>query len=155
MYSMTYKEMQGVLNTVMIYITEEMAGIHLKSKENISINDACTVNVVFEGNCDVKLSLCADKLFFMRITKGVLQEDDVTEQDIQDTAKEYLNVICGKLIAQIFHTKYKPTRFKLPIFENGEHIIDDNVEHVYQACYSNEYNENMMLVITMSIKSME
>ena len=158
MNSITYEEMQGILNNIMVCITEKMTGMHLKCEENISINDACTVNVTFEGNCDVKLSLCADKLFFIRITKDILQEDNVTEQDMQETAKEYLNVICGNLIGKLFHAKYKPTRFKLPVFEKGNHIIDDNndnIERICQTCYYNDYNESVMLVITMSLNSIK
>ncbi len=157
MNAMTQEEMQEVLNNIMLCITEKMTGVQLKCEENICINDCCTVNVVFEGNCDVKLSLCADKLFFIRITKSILQDDNITEQDMQDTAKEYLNVIYGNLIGKLFNAAYKPTCFKSPIFKDGNHIIDnsENVQHICQTCYYNDYNENVMLVITMSLNCMD
>lgn len=150
MHSLTSEQIQGVLNHVMIYTTQQMADLHLEHHENTALHDACTVNVIFEGNCDVKLSLCADRTFLVRLTQGVLQEETITEQDMQDTSKEYLNVICGQLIAQLFPLKYKPTLFQFPVFQPGNHIIREQTANMYEISYTNDFDENAVLVIAVS-----
>lgn len=151
MNSLTDKQIKDILDYVMFNTTEQMANIKIKNEGNHLSSDICTVNTFLEGNCDATLSLFADKSFLVRLTQQILQIKDVTQQDIEDTAKEYLNVICGRFIAKVFHLINKPTRFKIPFFQTGKHLCNNNAEHCYKSYYINNYNESILLVLQFSI----
>lgn len=151
MNSLTHEQMQNILNNVMIGTTSQMANIDLKNQEFSLSEDLCTVNVVFEGNCKVTISLYADKSFLVRLTKQVLQEEEVTAQDVEDTAKEYLNVICGHLVRELFPLVNKPTKFGFPSFQNGRHPLNKDAQYCCELYYLNNEKDGVLLVLELSV----
>ncbi len=155
MDSLTHEEIQDVLNYVMLYTTEKMAHMKITNEGNSLSNDLCTVSAIFEGNCDLALSLCADKLFFVRLAQGIFQSEDVSDQDIEDAAKEYLNVICGRLVNQVSPLIHKPTSFRFPVFQTGEHIFDGDREYSCKSHYVNKNDDGLLLVLALSVLEKE
>lgn len=151
MDSLTPNEIKEVLNYVMVYTTEKMANMKIENEGESLSNDIYTVSAIFEGNCDLALSLCADKLFFTHLAQGIFQTEDVSEQDIEDSAKEYLNVICGRLITQVSPLIHKPTSFRFPVFQKGKHIFDESAEYSCKSHYINKNDDGMLLVLALSI----
>lgn len=155
MDSLTQEEIQDVLNYVMVHTTKKMAGMQITTQPPSFSNNPCTVSAIFEGNCDLSLSLCADKLFFVRLAQEIFQDSNVSENDIEDVAKEYLNVICGRLITQVSSLIHKPTSFRFPVFQTGQHIFDGDPRYSCRSYYISDNNDNILLVLALSIMEKE
>lgn len=151
MNSLTHEQMQSILNNVMIGTTSQMANIDLKNQEFSLSDDLCTVNMMFAGNCEVTISLYADKSFLVRLTQEVLQEQEVTAEDVEDTAKEYLNIICGHLTRELFPLVNRPTKLSFPSFQNGRHTLDKETQYSCELYYINKDKDGVLLVLELSM----
>lgn len=151
MSSLSDKEMQDILNSIMLNTTEQMANIEIKNEGNSLSPDICTVNTSFDGNCKATISLFADKSFLLRLTQEIFHNKDVTKQDIEDAAKEYLNVICGRLINKVFPLIHRPTTFNIPAFQIGKQDLEHDSQNHCELYYVNNYNESILLVFEFSI----
>ena len=88
-------ELENVLNRSMRDITSCFAGIQLYEQDSSLSNDICTVHTTFEGSYDDALILFADTAMFNRLARKVLHTEQVTQQDIEDAATEYFNIMPG------------------------------------------------------------
>ena len=64
---------------------------------------------------------------------------------IEDFAKEYLNIICGRIVAGLFRSAHISSRFHIPSFSLGRYIPDD----VSSCCilnYTSNCNEGVQLI---------
>ena len=151
MNSLSDKEMQEILNGIMFNTTEQMANIKIKSDVGSLSQDVCTINTSFQGNCKATLSLLADKSFLLRLTQEIFQNENVSKQDIEDASIEYLNVICGRLVNKVFSLVHKPTKFDIPVFQNGSHILNEHTQYCCELYYVNNYNEGIFLILEFSV----
>lgn len=74
-------------------ITKRFAGIDLLEEEAALSDDICTVYTVLEGNQRAALLLSADTPLLIRLAQHIMHSQTVTQQDIEDVATEYFNVI--------------------------------------------------------------
>lgn len=150
MDSLTHEEILEVLNRVLFHTTEKMTGMHIRSYPHDLSGDLCRVSAQFEGSCELTLALYAERSFFRHLAQEIFQDPDVTEDDISEAAREYLNVICGRLVGQVSTLIHRPTTIRFPVYNGDYCVLDSELECFCKSQYINEDNESLMLVLTLS-----
>lgn len=138
------EKLQDVFDQVTREITEQVGGIRLCEADTSPKENSCTVHAAFARGFHSSLALCADTAMFTRLTRHMLQEEDVTEQDVEDFTKEYFNVLCGHIASRLFQVTKVASRFGTPEFYNGRYQPEDQKEH-FAICYSSDKNEGVRL----------
>ncbi len=126
-------------------VTEWAAGICLCQGDSFPAGDLCTVYVAFERGIQTSVSFCAEASLFMRLTRYLLQAEELTFQDVEDSSKEYFNILCGYFAAQMFQMTKVPLRFGIPVFYPGRYV-PEGYEEEFVICYTSDRNENAQLI---------
>lgn len=145
--TMSREALSGLLDQVTREITQE-AGVVLRligEKPDGPEGEVCTVSITFDRGMDTSLSLCGDAALFSHLTRGILQTEDFTPQDVEDVAKEYLNVLCGHILSRLFQVTKQPARFGVPSFCRGRHEVEGNEKHIILN-YTGDQNERAQLI---------
>lgn len=141
---MSEEKLQDVFDQVTREVTEKIAGIRLCEGNTPLEEDSCTVHAAFERGFHSSLALCADTAMFTRLTQSMLQEEEVTEQDVEDFTKEYFNVLCGHIASRLFQVTKVASRFEIPEFYAGCYQPENQKEQ-FSICYSSDKNEGARL----------
>lgn len=120
MDTLSRSEILEILDRVMKDITNRIDTIRRSDHEpKLFPNDACTVYTTFEGGYHAELTLCVDTNLLVHLAQKVMQETEVKQEDLEDFAKEYFNVICGQIAARLFQAAHISSRFQIPTFAAG------------------------------------
>ena len=92
---MSQEDLQKVFDQVTRNVTKEVAGIQLHPGNAPPYGELCTVYTSFNKGFYSGLSFSAGINFFTRLTRFMLQTEDVSLQYVEDFTKEYLNILCG------------------------------------------------------------
>ena len=82
-------------------VTQQAAGISLKQGNSEPTGEMYTVYAAFERGFRTSVSLCAEASLFARLTKYMMQEEEITHQDVEDFSKEYFNMLCGQIASRL------------------------------------------------------
>ena len=126
-------------------ITRREAGICLAPGEAEPSGEVFTVYAVFERGFDTCLSMSAEAAMFVRLTRGMMQREDVTDRDVEDFTKEYFNVLCGHIVSRLFRETRVPARFSPPVFRRGRYVPEDHLRHIVLT-YADDRNERAQLI---------
>jgi len=137
-------ELEKVFNQTLQEVTDQIGGIHLYQGGEAPQGDLCTVYASFEKGFHSSLSLCADKAMFIRLTQNMMQEEDISPEDMEDFSKEYFNVVCGHIAVELFHATKVPSRFGLPSFYSGRYQPEDEKEQ-FVLSYCSDQSEGAQL----------
>ena len=122
MREIVHSELKNVLDRSIQDTTSRFAGIQLQEQDVELSDDICTVHTILEGEHSSALLLCADTTLLTRLAQNIMHSSEVTLQDIEDVAKEYLNIICGQVVAGLFRTARVTSRFQIPRFRVGGYL---------------------------------
>ncbi|MBD5118388.1 MAG: chemotaxis protein CheX [Clostridiales bacterium] len=125
---MPEEKLREVLDQIARKVTEDSVGIRLVQREPELGSDICTVHISFRQGFRSSLSLRADTAMLTHLTQSMLKEDSVTSQDLEDVAKEYLNVLCGHIAAALYRATRVVARFSVPSFHRGTYSPEDHRE---------------------------
>lgn len=145
---LTQEEILEILDCAMLDITNRMATLYPCKQNSAPTGDACTVVTTFEGGYHADLILYMDTSLLTRLTRTVIQEGEISSQDIEDFTKEYFNVICGHIVAGLFRAAHVSSRFCIPRFYPGLHP-PENMDPLSICCmlsYVSGSNERAQLV---------
>lgn len=123
----TFALKPGQLHEMIRLITEkttlDVAQIDLRlcSEEPNPQGDVCTVYTSFAGGYQTRFVLCADREFLHQLTDNMMGEHTDDPEDLEEYAKEYVNVLCGRLVGAIFHETRMGASFHPPMFVNGHY----------------------------------
>lgn len=134
-----------VFDRVVREVTAREAGIELQSSELKPEGELCTVYTTFEKGYHTSLSLCAEASMFVRLTRHMMEKEEVTPQEVELFAKEYFNVLCGHIATQLFQLTKVPARFRVPVFCWGQYAPEDCMEHIVLT-YSSDEQERARLI---------
>lgn len=134
-----------IFDRVIRDITRREAGICLCSGDTAPDGEVCTVYTVFERGFCTCLSLCAETAMFLRLTRGMMEREEVTPQDVEDFAKEYFNVLCGHIVTTLFRETRIPAKFLPPSFQRGRYIPEHHLRHIVLT-YSSDEQEHAQLI---------
>lgn len=82
----------------------------------------------FQRGYRTVLSLCAERSLFTRLARGMMQEEEVSAQDVEDFTKEYFNVLCGRIVSLMYPETKVAARFELPAFCEGRCVPQGHQE---------------------------
>lgn len=137
--------LQEVFDQVVREVTEQAAGIQLCLKDTPPSGELYTVYVAFEKGFCSSLSLCAEESMLTRLTQNMMEEEEVTPEDLEDFTKEYFNVVCGQIAAKLFRVTKIASRFGQPSFCSGQYEPEDFQEH-FALKYSSDKDEYAHLI---------
>lgn len=130
--TLSREELRALLDRVTRAITGD-AGVTLRPLESGQPepeDGLYTVYTTFNQGINSSLSLCAGMPLFFRLARNIMQTDTVTPQDAEDVAKEYFNVLCGHILAQLFPVTRVPARFSVPSFCRGRYGMEGFAENL-------------------------
>ena len=143
--SVPQERLTEIFDQVVRDITRREAGICLAPGEAEPSGEVFTVYAVFERGFDTCLSMSAEAAMFVRLTRGMMQREDVTDRDVEDFTKEYFNVLCGHIVSRLFRETRVPARFSPPVFRRGRDVPEDHLRHIVLT-YADDRNERAQLI---------
>ena len=143
--SVPRERLTEIFDQVVRDITRREAGICLAPGEAEPSGEVFTVYAVFERGFDTCLSMSAEAAMFVRLTRGMMQREDVTDRDVEDFTKEYFNVLCGHIVSRLFRETRGPARFRPPVFRRGRYVPEDHLRHIVLT-YADDRNERAQLI---------
>ena len=143
---LTDSQIQELWDKVIQDITEHISSVQLYKQEHALLGETYTVQTTFEGGYNATLFLCADTALFTRLAQCVLQSETVSQQDVEDFAKEYFNIICGQIVAKIFQTAHVSSRFSIPDVCTGRNIPHDDGKIRFVLNYTSSCNDGIQLI---------
>lgn len=127
--------LQEVLDRTLRWATQKTTGIRLPKGIRLppgvpepEAGGLYTVYTVFERGFASALTLSADAALFTRIARQMLCMEEVAPGDAEDCAKEYFNIVCGHIAAEMYRSTNKSPRFRVPGFCCGRHTPEDRRE---------------------------
>lgn len=139
------KGLEEIFDQITREVTEHAAGISLCRGDIHPTGDLCTVSVAFERGFHTCVSFCAEEPLFTRLTRYMMQETEVTPQDVEDFSKEYFNMLCGHIAARLFQVTKISSRFGIPAFYRGRYVPEGHGDH-FVISYTSDENENAQLI---------
>lgn len=133
-----------VFDEVTRQVTETVAGIRLYRGDSPPDGELCTVYAAFQHGFSSSLSLCAESSVFKRLTQHIMQDKQVTQQDVEDFTKEYFNVLCGHVASRLFQLTKVASRFEIPSFYIGRYQ-PENHQDQFTINYFSDKNEGIQL----------
>lgn len=119
----------ALAETLVCEITKQMCGIILESeKEPPEHRRMAVVCGLIGGDCTLRVQFFADRSLFYRLTQYMLGEEP-TEEDIEDYAIEFFNILCGRFLSEIINqthisARLMPIRYELPTEETTPETDD-------------------------------
>lgn len=148
-----HENLTDVLNQCMREITHRFAGIDLLEKNASLSNDICTVHTVLEGPHRAVILLHADTALLVKLAQNIMHSESVTQQDIEDVATEYFNVVCGRIAAGLFQSANISSRFQTPRFRTGCYVPEEPTSCHCVLQYTGGDNQNAQLVLAKLVPS--
>ena len=142
---MPEEKLKEVLDQITRKVTEDSVGIQLIQGESEPGEDVCTVHIRFRKGFRSSLSLRADTAMLTRLTQSMLQEENVTPQDLEDVTKEYFNVLCGHISSALYQATQIASRFSIPSFHQGSYSPEDHEEQ-FVLNYGSDQEGTVQLV---------
>ncbi len=140
---MSQETLRQLVDKVAREVTERVAGVRLAKEEGSFTGERYTVHITFTKGVHYGLALCAELPIYTRMTQYMMQETEVTSQDIEDFSKEYFNVVCGHIAAEIYKNTKLAARFGVPEFFQGEYVSE--TPELFTLQYSGERGECVWL----------
>lgn len=159
----TREELEEMFDQTLREVTRQMGGISLSpdSSDVLGVLDGAppeeagevyTVCAGFERGANSRLCLCADKSMFIRLTRHMMRQEEVTEQDVEDFSKEFFNVVCGHIAARLFRATKVASRFGVPKFCRGPCRQEEQREHLVLS-YSGDQREGARLIHLLPVET--
>ncbi len=137
----------SLMDKVIVQITQQVAKIDLTGC-NVAPSDEdqtrlCSVQTILDGLYHEKWEFCADREFFHRVTENMMETQSDDPTDLEEYSKEFFNVLCGHLVAEIFRYTNVPTRFEVPSFVSA---CPTNLceQEDLSMCYSSDHAETVI-----------
>lgn len=134
-----------IFDQVVRDITRREAGIRLVPGEEAPGGALYTVYSVFERGFNSCLSLTAEAPMFVRLTRGMMHRENVTDRNVEDFTREYFNVLCGHIVSRLFRETRIPARFSPPVFCTGWYLPEGHLRHIVLT-YTGDGNERVQLI---------
>lgn len=139
------EDLAEIFDQVVREITQKEAGIELQSSDAELDGEFCTVYTTFHRGYHTSLSLCAERSMFVRLTRRMMEREDVSDEDVEVFAKEYFYMLCGHVATRLYEITKVPARFGIPVFCRGRYALEDRMEHIVLT-YSSDEQECARLV---------
>lgn len=118
--------LRELLDDTLRRVTQTVATIRLGLGQSPPGEGLHTVYITFAEGFRSGLALCAPMSLFIRLAQDILCTEKVAPRDVEDVAKEYFNVVCGHVAAELYRLTKRSARLHLPAFCAGSYIPEGN-----------------------------
>lgn len=139
------KQLEAVFDRVFREIAQQTAGIRLYEGAEEPSGTLCTVYAEFRRAFQTSLSMCADAAVFARLTRHMLRREEVTRENVEDSSKEYFNILCGHIASGLYEEIRVAPWFTPPTFHYGQFRPLGRGTH-FSLRYTSDAKDNMLLV---------
>lgn len=139
------KDLEELLDDAVREVTAKITGVRLSRGGDPPAEHFCTVHIAFRKEFRSSLSLRADTDLLTHMARKAIHQETISPQDLEDFAKEYFNVLCGKIAAIFFRTTKKPARFSVPSFYWGLYEPEGQ-RRQFSLNYFDEQNRGAQLI---------
>ena len=134
-----------IFDGVIREITRQVVGVNLSPGELSSAGERYTVYIKLDDHLGTGLSFCAERAVFIRVAQCMIMEEDISSEDMEAVAQEYLNILCGHIAARLFPATKTPVRFSVPAFYPGRYVPEGYAEHIVLT-YTSDQQESAQLI---------
>ena len=131
-------------------ITQNVAHIDLTpcDMEPDPHRSLCSVYTTLSGGYSACLVLCAERTFLHRLTENILGHPTDDPEDLEEYAKEYFNVLCGRLVGEIYQVTGLGAKFHPPCLQDGHYSRSPSAPDVrlQPICFTNSKSEHLMVL---------
>lgn len=141
--------MQPLIDETINQLLWQVAKINLHHCESAAdMEDLCTVYTTFSGGYNIRFAFCAERTLMQRMSENMAEEPVTEQDDIEEYMKEFINVICGHIVATVFRLTKISARFHVPRFADGCYLPDedDRENHLITTYYISDFSEAAMLL---------
>lgn len=124
------KDLTEILDRIIREITLLAAGVRLFPDTAEPESESYTVYIVLEKGFHAPLSLRTENPLLIRMAQYMIQAEDITGQDLEEVAKEYINVLCGHVASRLFQLTKIPARFNVPAFQLERYAPEGHRDHI-------------------------
>lgn len=142
---LTKEKLEQILDQALQNVTEQTAGVRLNLENRTLGEDLCTVHITFDKGFSTSLTLCADTSLLTRMACNSFHESEVDSEDLEEFAKEYFNVLCGKIAGAMFQATQISAHFSPPAFYHGRYEPEGQ-EVQFVLTYSDGHREGAQLI---------
>lgn len=144
--ALSEEKLKEVFDRITREVTQNSVGIQLVQGEDcVPEEDMCTVHISFQKGFRSSLSLRANTALLTHLSRSMLQEEDVTPQDLEDVTKEYFNVLCGHIARAMYQATRVASRLNVPSFYHGDFSPGGQKEQ-FSLSYSGAGDEAAQLI---------
>lgn len=139
------KDMIEIFDQVTREIIRRDGGILLQFGATEPAGELCTVYATFSKGYHTSLSLCAESFMFNRLARYMMQVEEITPQDVEDSVKEFFNVLCGHIVSRVFQRTKVAARFSVPTFYREQYVPQDQHKK-FCLTYVSDEDEHAQIV---------
>ncbi len=142
--ALSQEQLEKMLDQAVQDVTEKAVGVRLHPDTQPPGGKLCTAHITFKKGFQSCLTLCADTSMLTRMARSVVRKDRVSEEDLEDFIKEYLNLLCGRIATLLYQATRVPVRFSVPAFHNGRFEPEGHWKQ-FTLNYANDHQEGAQL----------
>ena len=139
-------KIDALIQLVTVQVAETVANVKLR-RERSPLDfgvDMCTVYTSTKGAYQMRLVLCAEKSFLLRIAEHMLGEPISGFGDIEEAAKEFFNILCGHIVGEIARQCRVKAMFTPPSFVRGSCFMKKTGKQAESSiCFVSSQNEKL------------
>lgn len=126
----------------------QVANIDLQrcQKHDNCQRDLCTVYTTFYGGYEIRFAFCAERALMKRIVEKMLDEPVDDPVEIIEYMEEFINILCGHVVASVFRQTKISARFYSPCFVEGSYMLENAGDEMVVSHYINEHSETASLM---------
>lgn len=125
---LSQERLHTIYNQSACEVAQLSTGIVLNEEDSPLNGEVCTVYTNFERNIHSGLAFCAELGLLTRLAQKMIGSEQVEFQDVEDSAKEFFNELCGHIAVALYHDTKVPARFDFPVFYRGKYEPEDRQE---------------------------
>lgn len=113
--------LEELVGNVVEQVTRKMARVDLCQAKDAPDQNSDTYSVwtTIESPYHLRLLVCAEQSFLRRCMENMLGESSSDPADLEDCTMEFFNVLCGRLVGEIFQESHAGAWFPIPNFAHS------------------------------------
>lgn len=146
---------QILINDTIKEVFKQVAQIELQNctAPKVISKDLCTVYTEFTGGYTIHFAFCAEKKLLKHIAENMLDEPITESEDIEECAKEFLNILCGHMVKTIFGKTKTAARFHSPYFIEEYYVPETDSGSPLIATHYTDEQFHMAILINDKFSS--
>lgn len=144
---------QAMIEELLRSMLHEVADINVHhchqkwNEKKIIDRQMYTVYTSFHGAYYARFAFCAEMDIMKRITEYMLGEKDNSLEDIIESVKEFINILCGHIVGTIFKRTKATARFHIPDFAEGIYVPKGENQNMIVTKYCTNEESQMILCV--------